>query len=146
MQHSFLIVTLSSGIIASLNSLIHDPTSIPSILASNLPKASTFFLTYVSFLYVRFWTCTHTVDCGQVHYLAGPFRCRWRLPADCPTHHILCQINHLGIYPPLCVGHQVCPRQRRMGNHFPWHDASSCYQYAFFTVGLLWGLLTYCSR
>ncbi|KAF9477955.1 DUF221-domain-containing protein [Pholiota conissans] len=45
--HSFLIVTLSSGIIASLNDIIHSPTSIPSILAANLPKASTFFLTYI---------------------------------------------------------------------------------------------------
>ncbi|TFK34488.1 hypothetical protein BDQ12DRAFT_689686 [Crucibulum laeve] len=45
--HSFLIVTLSAGIIASLDDLINSPTSIPSILASNLPKASTFFLTFV---------------------------------------------------------------------------------------------------
>ncbi|TFK49099.1 DUF221-domain-containing protein [Heliocybe sulcata] len=45
--HSFLIVTLSSGIIAALPGLIHDPTSIPNILAQNLPSASNFFLTYV---------------------------------------------------------------------------------------------------
>lgn len=45
--HSFLIVTLSSGIIASGRQLIENPTSIPSILAENLPKASNFFLTYV---------------------------------------------------------------------------------------------------
>ena len=42
-----MIVTLSSGIIASLPDLLNNPTSIPSILASNLPKASTFFLTYI---------------------------------------------------------------------------------------------------
>jgi hypothetical protein len=42
-----LIVTLSSGIIASLPELLNNPTSIPSILAANLPKASTFFLTYM---------------------------------------------------------------------------------------------------
>ncbi|KAF8962613.1 hypothetical protein BDZ97DRAFT_1824617 [Flammula alnicola] len=45
--HSFLIVTLSAGILASLNDILNNPTSIPSILAQNLPKASTFFLTYI---------------------------------------------------------------------------------------------------
>jgi len=45
--HSFLIVTLSSGIISALPDLIHDPTSIPSLLASKLPLASNFFLTYI---------------------------------------------------------------------------------------------------
>lgn len=46
-QHSFLIVTVSSGIIAALEDLINNPTSIPNILANELPKASTFFLTYI---------------------------------------------------------------------------------------------------
>ncbi|KAI5829710.1 DUF221-domain-containing protein [Schizophyllum commune Tattone D] len=45
--HSFLVVTLSSGIIASLEDLLNNPTSIPNLLASNLPSASNFFLTYV---------------------------------------------------------------------------------------------------
>ncbi|KAJ4468911.1 hypothetical protein J3R30DRAFT_3385050 [Lentinula aciculospora] len=45
--HSFLIVTLSSGIVASLESLTSNPTSIPSTLASSLPQASIFFLTYI---------------------------------------------------------------------------------------------------
>jgi len=45
--HSFLIVTISSGIIAALPSLINNPGQIPSLLAQNLPLASTFFLTYV---------------------------------------------------------------------------------------------------
>ncbi|TFK27166.1 DUF221-domain-containing protein [Coprinopsis marcescibilis] len=45
--HSFLIVTISSGIAAALEQLINSPTSIPSILAENLPLASTFFLTYI---------------------------------------------------------------------------------------------------
>ncbi|KAH8113941.1 DUF221-domain-containing protein [Phellopilus nigrolimitatus] len=44
--HSFLIVTLSSGIIAALPGLVENPTSIPGLLASSLPQASTFFLTY----------------------------------------------------------------------------------------------------
>lgn len=46
--HSFLIVTLSSGIFASLNQLASNPTSIPSILAQQLPQASIFFLTYIT--------------------------------------------------------------------------------------------------
>ncbi|KAI0720717.1 DUF221-domain-containing protein [Cerioporus squamosus] len=45
--NSFLVVTLSSGIIAALPDLVNNPGSIPSLLAQNLPKASTFFLTYV---------------------------------------------------------------------------------------------------
>ncbi|KAG1736152.1 uncharacterized protein EDB91DRAFT_539954 [Suillus paluster] len=45
--HSFLIVTLSSGIIAALPSLLQNPSSIPSLLAQYLPQASTFFLTYI---------------------------------------------------------------------------------------------------
>ncbi|KDN34824.1 hypothetical protein RSAG8_12122, partial [Rhizoctonia solani AG-8 WAC10335] len=44
--HSFLIVTISSGIIAALPQLASNPTSIPTILAQKLPEASTFFLTY----------------------------------------------------------------------------------------------------
>ncbi|KIL63152.1 hypothetical protein M378DRAFT_80198 [Amanita muscaria Koide BX008] len=45
--HSFLIVTLSSGVVSSLNGFLHNPTSIPSLLAKYLPQASTFFLTYI---------------------------------------------------------------------------------------------------
>ncbi|KAI0350828.1 DUF221-domain-containing protein [Trametes cingulata] len=45
--NSFLIVTLSSGIIASLPQLLNNPSSIPSLLATYLPKASNFFLTYI---------------------------------------------------------------------------------------------------
>jgi calcium permeable stress-gated cation channel len=45
--HSFLIVTLSSGIIAALPDLVKDPTNIPNLLAQRLPLASNFFLTYI---------------------------------------------------------------------------------------------------
>jgi hypothetical protein len=44
-QNGFLVVTLSSGIIASLPGLVNNPASVPTLLAQNLPKASTFFLT-----------------------------------------------------------------------------------------------------
>jgi len=44
--HGFLIVTLSSGIIAALPGLLNNPGSIATILAQKLPEASTFFLTY----------------------------------------------------------------------------------------------------
>lgn len=39
-------MTLSSGIIAALPQLVKNPTSIPSLLATQLPQASNFFLTY----------------------------------------------------------------------------------------------------
>ncbi|KAI5121706.1 hypothetical protein M0805_002099 [Coniferiporia weirii] len=45
--NSFLIVTISSGIIAALPGLVRDPASIPSLLASSLPQASNFFLSYI---------------------------------------------------------------------------------------------------
>jgi len=45
--HSFLIVTLSSGIMAALPGLLHNPSSIPTLLAQQLPQSSTFFLTYI---------------------------------------------------------------------------------------------------
>ncbi|KAJ7100262.1 hypothetical protein B0H15DRAFT_936877 [Mycena belliarum] len=45
--HSFLVVTISSGIVASLSGLIKDPTSTPTLLSQKLPAASTFFLTYM---------------------------------------------------------------------------------------------------
>ena len=40
-------MSLASGIIKALPGLISDPSSIPSLLAQNLPQASTFFLTYI---------------------------------------------------------------------------------------------------
>ncbi|GJE84045.1 DUF221-domain-containing protein [Phanerochaete sordida] len=45
--HSFLIVTLASGIIAALPGLINNVGSIPTLLAQELPNASNFFLTYI---------------------------------------------------------------------------------------------------
>jgi hypothetical protein len=44
-QVGFLVVAFSSGIVASLPGLVHNPTGVPSLLANNLPKSSTFFLT-----------------------------------------------------------------------------------------------------
>ncbi|KAJ6595767.1 hypothetical protein DFH09DRAFT_1135552 [Mycena vulgaris] len=44
--HSFLIVTISAGIVSAIGSLLADPSSIPSLLSQKLPQASTFFLTY----------------------------------------------------------------------------------------------------
>lgn len=46
--HSFLVITISSGIVSALQGLIKDPTGIPSLLSQKLPAASTFFLTCVS--------------------------------------------------------------------------------------------------
>jgi len=43
----FLVVAFSSGIVASLPGLVNHPTGVPSLLANNLPKSSTFFLTFV---------------------------------------------------------------------------------------------------
>ncbi|KAF8267559.1 DUF221-domain-containing protein [Lactarius quietus] len=45
--NGFLVVTLSSGIIAALPGLVNNPSSVPTLLAQNLPKSSTFFLTFI---------------------------------------------------------------------------------------------------
>lgn len=39
-------MTISGGVIQAIPELTKNPTSIPNLLATNLPKASTFFLTY----------------------------------------------------------------------------------------------------
>lgn len=43
--HGFIIVTLSSGLISALGNLGQTASSVPTLLASNLPGASIFFLT-----------------------------------------------------------------------------------------------------
>lgn len=45
--HSFLIVSLSSGIIAALPQLADNLSLAPTLLATNLPLASNFFLTFI---------------------------------------------------------------------------------------------------
>lgn len=43
--HGFLIVTLASGLVKALSNLGGTASSIPTLLADNLPGASIFFLT-----------------------------------------------------------------------------------------------------
>ncbi|KAK9484539.1 hypothetical protein V1527DRAFT_520396 [Lipomyces starkeyi] len=43
----FLVVTIASSITTVIQQLTQNPTSIPGLLASNLPKASNFFFTYL---------------------------------------------------------------------------------------------------
>ncbi|KLT42385.1 DUF221-domain-containing protein [Cutaneotrichosporon oleaginosum] len=45
--HAFLITTLASGLVAAIKPLMDNPASIASILATNLPTASTFFITRI---------------------------------------------------------------------------------------------------
>ncbi|TRM61312.1 hypothetical protein BD626DRAFT_406026 [Schizophyllum amplum] len=45
--HGFIIVTLSSGIVNAIQDIVADPTSAVSALATKLPGASIFFLTYI---------------------------------------------------------------------------------------------------
>jgi calcium permeable stress-gated cation channel len=43
----FLVTTMTSAASAALGAVIQDPTSIPDLLSENLPKASTFYLSYI---------------------------------------------------------------------------------------------------
>ncbi|KAG9062547.1 hypothetical protein KI688_005462 [Linnemannia hyalina] len=45
--HVLLVTTLANGIFASVQQIIDNPSNIMGMLASSLPKASTFFLTFV---------------------------------------------------------------------------------------------------
>lgn len=47
MVNVLFVTTLANGIFATLPALLRDPTSSISLLATNVPKASTFFITYV---------------------------------------------------------------------------------------------------
>ncbi|GAA5875622.1 hypothetical protein JCM1840_003281 [Sporobolomyces johnsonii] len=44
--HGFLIVTLASGLVSAIPKIAKDPSSAVTLLATQLPAASTFFLTY----------------------------------------------------------------------------------------------------
>ena len=44
--HGFLIVTLAAGLVAAIPGIAANPGSVVNILATKLPSASTFFLTY----------------------------------------------------------------------------------------------------
>lgn len=44
--HGFLIVTLASGLVKAIPAIAKDPSSTVTLLATQLPAASTFFLTY----------------------------------------------------------------------------------------------------
>lgn len=43
----FIVATIGSGIMASINQIVNNPASTVQLLAQNLPKASIFFLTLV---------------------------------------------------------------------------------------------------
>lgn len=44
--HGFLIVTLASGLVNAIPDIVNNPSSAVTLLATQLPAASTFFLTY----------------------------------------------------------------------------------------------------
>ncbi|CCK71666.1 Spo75p KNAG_0H02510 [Huiozyma naganishii CBS 8797] len=45
--HLFLVVTISSGVSFVIENLINNPTTVPSILAAELPKSSNFFCSFI---------------------------------------------------------------------------------------------------
>ncbi|CUS22222.1 LAQU0S05e00452g1_1 [Lachancea quebecensis] len=45
--HIFLVVTVSSGVSVIFEKLINNPTSLPDLLAANLPKSSNFFYSFI---------------------------------------------------------------------------------------------------
>lgn len=45
---TFLVLTLTSGATSVVGQIITDPTSAPQLLAENLPKASNFYISYIT--------------------------------------------------------------------------------------------------
>ncbi|KAF2644056.1 DUF221-domain-containing protein [Massarina eburnea CBS 473.64] len=43
----FLVVSISTGILSTLDQILHDPVSIPQTLAQNLPKSANYFFSYM---------------------------------------------------------------------------------------------------
>ena len=114
-------MTLSSGIMAALPGLLHNPSSVPTLLAQQLPQSSTFFLTYVYcplciYIYL-------TLNFFQIHH---PSRSVWngrRLPPGHPAGYLLRQALHPWKHSPLRIRYQVWASERRLGNYFPWNHA-----------------------
>ncbi|VEU24252.1 DEKNAAC105321 [Brettanomyces naardenensis] len=44
--HLFIVITISSGFIVVLENIVYNPTSVPSMVAKDLPKASNFFFSF----------------------------------------------------------------------------------------------------
>ncbi|CAE6435886.1 unnamed protein product [Rhizoctonia solani] len=101
--HSFLIVTISSGLIAALPQLASNPTSIPTILAEKPPEASTFFLTY-----------------AMLQGLAGS---AGGLFTDCAVGAVLCEVVHSWKQSLLDLYDQVLSAERGMGYTLLCYDA-----------------------
>ena len=43
----FLVITLASGAVASVQTILKDPTQAPDLLAKSLPKVSNFYINYI---------------------------------------------------------------------------------------------------
>lgn len=44
--HLFIVITISSGLVVVLENLVYRPTTVPSIIAKDLPRASNFFFSF----------------------------------------------------------------------------------------------------
>lgn len=110
-------MTLSSGIMAALPGLLNNPTSVPTLLAQQLPQSSTFFLTYVHRLIVCKLRLTHYGF--QLHH---PPRFVWdgrRLPPSHYAGNLLRQALHPRKHSPFHIRYQVRASERRLGHYLP---------------------------
>ena len=57
--HGFLIVTLAAGLVAAIPGIAANPGSAVNLLATKLPSAATFFLTY--FVSPPSWSLLHSL-------------------------------------------------------------------------------------
>ena len=70
----FLVVSISSGLTATIKTLTNNPTSAPQVLAQNLPKASNFFFSYLLIqAFAQSGGALLQIGALAVYYILAPF-------------------------------------------------------------------------
>ena len=115
--HGFIIVTLASGLVNSIPGIVENPSSAVTILATQLPSASIFFLTY----FVRYAIASQKGDrLTRSHYSKGHHLVRGsrrRLASNRAAHPLLRQALHLGLDASIRLQYQVSDERCGVG-HF----------------------------
>jgi hypothetical protein len=104
--HGFLIVTLASGLVKAIPAIAQNPGSAVTLLATQLPAASTFFLTY----FVRPFSLFSPLCRSEAHTssLAGhhlPRRCRRFSPSNRQARCLLRQAHPPRFHSPFGLQH-----------------------------------------
>ena len=121
--HGFIIVTLAAGIVPAIKDIINNPGSIATTLAAQLPRASTFFLTYITLQGIA-GSAGYFIQCersSESLVSAGDHHCSHPLsfpPRRC-ARHLLRQARPSRQHAPKRVQPQVHDEERLVGDRVP---------------------------